>query len=434
MLTGRYEHNNRIAPAKQDTGCMWQNSSRSENPEFWEYSVVKQLHNKGYTTGLFGKVLNNMQSYGCDGTSGIPPGVDRQLVMCTHTFFNCSWVNNTKLFKTGGRPEDYTTSVMGNASIAWIKSVLELGKTHPPFYAWIGPHAPHLPSTPAPWYADHPIGLLKAPIDVRYNYSAVDHHPLVAQQVPFTTEDAASIDNEYSLRMRSLLSVDDLVVDLHKLLTSYNEWDNTYVVFSSDHGYSLGQYRLMSHKMQVYENNLRVPFLMRGPGIAPGTEVDALSQFADLAPTLLTAAGVSKLPARIDGRSFLHFLDHSIPTPVRKWRDIHLTEFQSISERHCVNTPTFNASCPLHVESDATNTHRSIRIRNVTHNLLYAEFTDVSVPAWWDWSVVGFYEMYDLDADPYQLTNIYQRQTKAVKIEMATKLTEFFRCQGEKCP
>ena len=166
-----------------NTGCMWMNSSRDDNPGFWETSPLVRLHNVGYTTGMFGKVLNNMDSYGCDGKSGLPPGVDRQVVMCTHTFFDCDWVNDTVLTHTGSAPEDYTTSVMGNASVTWIKSVLDKGKTHPPFFAWIGPHAPHLPSTPAPWYAEHPIGNLKAPTaDPPYNFSGVDHHPLVAGQ------------------------------------------------------------------------------------------------------------------------------------------------------------------------------------------------------------------------------------------------------------
>lgn len=146
------------------------------------------------------------------------------------------WVNDSVLTKTGDRPEDYTTSVLGNASVEWIRSVLSSGKTHPPFFAWIGPHAPHLPSTPAPWYLDHPIGLLKAPRTVHYNYSAVDHHPLVANQPILNDADAKSIDQEYSMRMRSLLSVDDIVVALHGLLQAYDEWDNTYFLFSSGKG------------------------------------------------------------------------------------------------------------------------------------------------------------------------------------------------------
>ena len=55
MLTGRYEHNNRVT-SHETKGCMWQNSSRADNPGFWENGVVKQLHDHGYTTGFFGKV------------------------------------------------------------------------------------------------------------------------------------------------------------------------------------------------------------------------------------------------------------------------------------------------------------------------------------------------------------------------------------------
>ena len=89
MLTGKYEHNNRMRSLK-DGGCMHMNSSREVNPAFWLQSHPVRLHKMGYTTGFFGKVLNGMNSYGCDGTSGLPPGLDRQLTMCTHVFFNCS--------------------------------------------------------------------------------------------------------------------------------------------------------------------------------------------------------------------------------------------------------------------------------------------------------------------------------------------------------
>eukprot|EP01051_Picozoa_sp_SAG22_P001741 SAG22_NODE_72_length_22344_cov_95.586559_8_plen_259_part_00 len=235
MLTGRYEHNNRVS-SLAGGGCMHQNSSRVTNPGFWSTSHPVRLHKLGYTTAFFGKVLNGMNSYGCDGVSGLPPGLDRSFVMCTHTFFNCSWVDDAKLTQTGDVPADYTTSVMGNKSVAWIRQVVEGKPEHPPFYAWIGPHAPHLPSTPAPWYEDHPIGLLKAPREEwspPYNYSGKDHHPLVAGQPILDTADAAGIDEEYSKRMRSLLSVDDLVVAVHQTLESLGEWNRTYMVFSS---------------------------------------------------------------------------------------------------------------------------------------------------------------------------------------------------------
>jgi hypothetical protein len=168
LLSGRFQHNNRVDGVNPEPcslydlpscGCMRQNTSYVDNPAFWDASFVPALHSLGYTTGLFGKVLNDMVSYGCDNISGLPPGVDRQFMMCTHTFFNCSWADDETVVHTGDAPEDYTTSIVGNKTIDWIKSVVAKGPTHPPFFAWVGPHAPHLPSTPAPWYADHPIGL-----------------------------------------------------------------------------------------------------------------------------------------------------------------------------------------------------------------------------------------------------------------------------------
>jgi hypothetical protein len=52
---------------------------------------------------------------------------------------------------TGDSPDEYTTSLIGNSTLRWIRSVVETGQGHRPFFAWVGPHAPHLPSTPAKW-------------------------------------------------------------------------------------------------------------------------------------------------------------------------------------------------------------------------------------------------------------------------------------------
>ena len=49
---------------------------------------------------------------------------------------------------------NYTTSLVGNTSLNWVEEVVSSGKDHPPFFVFIGPHSPHLPSTPAPWYCE----------------------------------------------------------------------------------------------------------------------------------------------------------------------------------------------------------------------------------------------------------------------------------------
>jgi N-acetylglucosamine-6-sulfatase len=155
-----------------------------------------------------------------------------------------------------------TTSIVGNSSLDWINSVIA-DKNHPPFFAWVGPHAPHLPSTPSVWYQDHPIGNTPVPKAVYYDYDPVGKHAFGAPYVTLDQQnpecDDAAIALEHSNRLKTLLSVDDIVEALYTALTAAGEWDNTFFLHSSDHGYSLGQFRVDSHKTQVWDHNTRVP-------------------------------------------------------------------------------------------------------------------------------------------------------------------------------
>merc|ERR1711981_1016144 len=83
--------------------------------------------------------------------------------------------------------------------------------------------------------------------------------------------------------------------------------DNTYFIFTSDHGYRFGQMRMPQGKWNAYDNDLRIPFVIRGPGIPKGSEMKHLGSQVDLMPTILGLAGVST-PATMDGRSIAHLL------------------------------------------------------------------------------------------------------------------------------
>jgi len=180
----------------------------------------------------------------------------------------------------------------------------------------------------------------------------------------------ASIDAEYSKRLRSLLSVDDIVLALEKTLKEAGEFENTYMLFFSDHGYSQGQFRLCSHKMQVYDHGARVPALIRGPGIAPGMQLSAITAMADVAPTLIELAG-GTAPLAMDGRSLAPLL---LGKAASQARDFTLIEYESIQDA---------SSAPaLSAVDTVNNTFRSIRWINASldKNLLYAEFADVLDP------------------------------------------------------
>ncbi len=72
--------------------CMRMNASRTLNPAFWENSFITSLHRDyGFTTGVFGKLLNNMKSYGCDGADSFAGGIDRAMVMCDAAYYSMPW-------------------------------------------------------------------------------------------------------------------------------------------------------------------------------------------------------------------------------------------------------------------------------------------------------------------------------------------------------
>ena len=98
--------------------------------------------------------------------------------------------------------------------------------------------------------------------------------------------------------------------------------DNTYIVFTSDNGYHLGEHGIPLGKQSPYDESLRVPLIVRGPGVPAGAVVDAMALNIDLAPTFAELAGAS--PADfVDGRSLVPLLDGDPPA---EWRHGFLVE------------------------------------------------------------------------------------------------------------
>ena len=110
-------------------------------------------------------------------------------------------------------------------------------------------------------------------------------------------------------RIQSLLSVDDQIKSMLQTLRDTGQLANTYVFFTSDNGFAVGEHGLTT-KNHPYETSLQVPLLVRGPGIEPGSRCPGQFGMADLAPTFLDIAdadagrpqdGRSMLPALFDG-------------------------------------------------------------------------------------------------------------------------------------
>ena len=460
LLSGRYNHNNKARTfadsgggVSRDGMCMRMNTSQRLNPRFWEESFPYRLRfEHGYTVGLFGKVLNVMEDYGCDGRS-TAAGVDRLFVMCKHVYYNESWIDQggerppgpRPVNSTGDAPEEYTTSLIGNATLRWLRSVVAAPAPRRPFFAWVGPHAPHLPSTPAPWYLDAPVG--EAPLVRQPNFGVLgrDKHAFYPREPPETASSVAGIDDENARRLRSLLSVDDIVREVRQLLVAAGEWNNTFLFFSSDHGYSLGGFRVNSHKMQVYDHNSRVPLLVHNPW-APGPAAIAIpASMVDLGPTILELAAGAAAPPSMDGISFAPQL--RVPgAAAPPWpRSAVLIEYQSLQ-----GGPGASLDCGAGATAECrsafgsgggsicdgpNNSYSALRFppgAGPLAGLLYAEFADVSDPLAWRFAPdrINFFELYNETGDPFMLRNVHPAAPAALKAELHARLQAAIKCRG----
>lgn len=107
-------------------------------------------------------------------------------------------------------------------------------------------------------------------------------------------------DDYYRRRLQALQAVDDLVNRTVARLEQYNLLDNTYIIYTSDNGFHIGQHRLTPGKRCPYEEDVSVPLVIRGPGVPKGATVDFVTSHTDLAPTVVDLAG-AKGPADFDG-------------------------------------------------------------------------------------------------------------------------------------
>jgi N-acetylglucosamine-6-sulfatase len=184
-----------------------------------------------------------------------------------------------------------------------------------------------------------------------------------------------------------------MVLVLVHTLQDTGELSNTFIVFTSDNGVYLGEHRLEA-KAAAYNAAPRIPLLIRGPGVPQGVGRSQMALNNDFAPTLASWAGVTP-PDFVDGRSLEPLLTSSPPT---SWRSAFLVEHRRSPEEYAnVRTiPNYAA------------------IRTGRYN--YVEYE------------TGERELYDLNADPAELTNIYNSASQTLISNLQTRLVTLKIC------
>ncbi len=119
--------------------------------------------------------------------------------------------------------------------------------------------------------------------------------------------DEQTVRNELGREYACSENIDIQLGKVLKRLEDMGELDNTYIIYTSDHGMSIGRHGLMG-KQNLYEHTWRVPFIVKGPGIKVGSRVQGNIYLADILPTLCDLAGINT-PETVMSKSFKLVLD-----------------------------------------------------------------------------------------------------------------------------
>jgi len=394
ILTGLYAHNHKVYTNFPPDGGF----ERFEAQGHEQKTLATALHDAGYRTALIGKYLNGYPDKA--DPAHIPPGWDEWVSPVQgspYAAYRYTFNENGKLVKHGSKAEDYMTDALSKKAQAFVRSA-----GGQPFFLYLATYAPHKPATPAKRHLSLFPGL-QAPRTPSFNEAAVRDKPARIRNLKrLKPQSIAAIDTLYRKQVLSLQAVDEAVAALIETLRETGQLDNTFLVFTSDNGFHMGQHRLEPGKYTPYEPDVHVPLLVRGPGVPAGAEVTALTSTVDLAPTFAALAGAA-LPVEPDGRSLVPFLQGQAPA---SWRQAVLLEQFKVP--------------PAPPDDEAISdfpAHVGLR----TENLKFVEYGS------------GEREVYDLTKDPDEMINLRDHMPLAWLDQLSQRARALRSCKGETC-
>lgn len=345
IFSGRYAHNHGV----RTNGGFTVVQALDQRSTLQRY-----LREAGYRTALIGKYFYSWN------LSVPPPYVDEWALF--RGGYSNAW------FKTNdtGVRVPYSTEFIAERAVDFLRRTE--AQDQQPWFLFVGTQAPHQVPTPQPDYAAAPVPDWTGNPAVSET-DRLDKPPWVVGYNPPYGDTFTDVLGIRRQQLRTLMSVDDLVGAVSGELAKLGEDQDTLAFFLSDNGYMWGEHGLGTDKRFPYTQSVRIPFYLRWPGrVAAGATDSRLVANVDVAPTVLSAAGLSPDPGyAADGRSLL-----------TSWvRDQLLLEYWKSPDG---GPPGWG----------------SIRTPAFQYIEWYAD----------DGATLTFREYYDLVADPWQLENL----------------------------
>nr|KAG5699462.1 hypothetical protein BaRGS_016308 [Batillaria attramentaria] len=426
IFSGKYVHNHGALNNSLEGGCSDATWQQREEPN----AFPALLKRAGYSNFFAGKYLNQYGFPKAGGVAHIPPGWDWWYGLVGNSkYYNYQVSVNGTMEKHGHvYAKDYFTNYINEKAMQFLETRKEGGG---PFFMMMATPACHGPFTPADIY-NNSFPNERAPRNGSYNVKPKDKHWLIQQTiVPLPSDTVTSDDNVFRNRWRTLLSVDDMVENVVNILQQKNLLEDTYIFFSSDNGFHLGQFGLPSDKRQLYEFDIRVPLMARGPGIKPGQVSKENVMNVDLGPTFIALSGQS-VPQPVDGKPLQATWSARDPGQNEAADPFRSTVLVEHSGEHAVivkGCPRYDgqgmANCNPHCvcEDSWNNTYNCMR--TTLDQLVYKFCVIKETPE--------FVEMYNMTVDPYEFTNIANTADPTLVQSLRDDLDRLIRCSGSSC-
>ncbi|WP_107772033.1 sulfatase family protein [Nocardioides sediminis] len=387
VLTGQYAHNNGVRTNSPPWGGH-QGLNRANTLPVW-------LQRAGYTTGFIGKYL-----HGYDERDGTEPGWDRwrPIIGTLSDYRAFLQYDDGELRRFG--PEAYHTDVVAQQSRELVRS---FAADDEPFFLWssfLAPHGtcqgnPEPDCSGPPPAADRHAGVLggvRLPVLDSPSFNA----PGVGARRAGKRVSPSAAQGLFTQRIRALAALDEAVAGIVTELRRAGELDDTVLMFTSDNGYLFGEHRLVG-KNVPYEEAVRVPLLVRGPGIPAGDRRSQTVAMIDLAPTVARLAHARPL-RRTDGIDFLPY---------------------AVADR-----PQADRALLLQAGSKGRVKARAWKFRAVRTD----RYTLVR------WKVPKRRELFDRRRDPFQLTNVHgDPRYRHVRKRLTRHLRKLEDCRSQGC-
>ena len=261
------------------------------------------MQRAGYHTHGIGKWHNGAPSYARCFMSGGPiffGGMTNQSKVPVHDFDPSG-----KYPKSAERTAEQPSSeLFSDAAVQFLRGY----KEEKPFFLYVAYTSPHDPRTaPEPFASMYDPGKIPLPLNF------MPEHPFDNGELKGRDEKLAPWPRTPEVVRRHIADyyamISHLDREVGRVLAALDETGrakDTIVIFAGDNGLALGQHGLFG-KQSVYEHSVRVPLIMRGPGVPAGQKRDAFVYLLDLYPTVCGMAGVA-VPDTVEGKSLVPVL------------------------------------------------------------------------------------------------------------------------------